>query len=189
MPSFLTYVAPLALLLPTPAASPEGEPARMGPEDGAPAQEFRLDLAAPGWAVIEAFTGVPVEHQVRIERRVTIRISPISPAARENMVADFARPLRAPRFIERRMGKCVPLRSVAAVQAVSGGRLVLHLRDQRMVSVSLKKSCRAREFYSGFYVEPNADGMLCIDRDKLQARSGAQCEVSAMRQLVLLADQ
>ena len=139
--------------------------------------------------VIEAFTGVPVENQVRIERRVTIRISPISPTARQNMVAEFARPVGPPRFVERRMGKCVPLRSVAAVQSVSGGRLVFHLRDDRMISARLEKSCRARDFYSGFYVEPNADGMLCIDRDKLQARTGAQCELSAMRQLVLVTDQ
>ena len=58
------------------------------------------------------------------------------------------------------------------------------LRDRRMLSVNLEKSCRARDFYSGFYVEKNKDGQLCISRDKLQSRTGARCEIETMRQLV-----
>ena len=69
-----------------------------------------------------------------------------------------------------------------------GNRLVLYLRDQRMISVNLEKSCRARDFYSGFYVEKSKDGRLCVDRDKLQSRTGARCEVEAMRQLVEVKD-
>ena len=53
-----------------------------------------------------------------------------------------------------------------------------------MIAVNLEKACRARDFYAGFYVERNKDGQLCVDRDKLQSRTGAQCEVETMRQLV-----
>jgi hypothetical protein len=53
-----------------------------------------------------------------------------------------------------------------------------------MISVNLEKSCRARDFYSGFYVERRKDGRLCVDRDELQSRTGARCEVESMRRLV-----
>jgi len=105
------------------------------------------------------------------------------------MVAQFSRPQAQPRYVERKMGKCVPLRAIAAAQTAPGDRLMLYMRDQRIVSASLEKACRAQDFYSGFYVEPSKDGMLCVDRDKLQARTGAKCELSGLRQMVLLTDQ
>ena len=89
-----------------------------------------------------------------------------------------------PRFEERGKEKCVPLDDIAGVQTGSGNRLVLFLRDRKMISVGLEKACRARDFYAGFYVEKNKDGQLCVSRDKLQSRTGATCEVEAMRQLV-----
>ena len=36
-----------------------------------------------------------------------------------------------------------------------------------MVSAALERSCSARDFYSGFYVERNADGQICVKRDTL----------------------
>ena len=80
------------------------------------------------------------------------------------------------------------MKALPGVQTGSGNRLVLFLRDQRMISVNLEKSCRARDFYSGFYVERNKDGRLCVDRDKVQSRTGMRCEVEAMRQLVEVRD-
>ena len=53
-----------------------------------------------------------------------------------------------------------------------------------MISARLEKSCRARDFYSGFYVERREDGNICINRDKLLSRAGAKCEVSRMRELI-----
>lgn len=123
-------------------------------------------------------------RQVRIEQRVVVRIAPRPPAARQNMLAELPQRAIAPRFEEARKEKCVPLDGIAGVQTGSGNRLVLYLRDHRMISVNLDKSCRARDFYSGFYVEKNKDGRLCVDRDKLQSRTGVRCEVDAMRQLV-----
>ena len=185
MPSLLAFDAQFAILLPG-AASGEGARLLPPPVQAAPAPS---QLSAPGWEVVEAIIGVPAQNQVRIERRVTIRIAPISPAVRENMVAEFSRPQAQPRYIERKMGKCVPLRSIAAAQAAPGDRLMLYMRDQRIVSARLEKACSAQDFYSGFYVEPSKDGMLCVDRDKLQARTGAKCELSGLRQMVLLTDQ
>ena len=130
----------------------------------------------------------PVAHQVRIEQRVTIRIAPRDPAIRPSMLAEMARAASAPaRLAERKMGKCVPISGIAAVQP-DGGRLLLFMRDQRLVSASLEKACRARDFYSGFYLERTGDGLLCVERDKLHSRAGASCSVSKLRQLVAADD-
>ena len=109
-------------------------------------------------------------------------------ATMAELLAELPQRVLAPRFEERDKEKCVALQGIAGVQTGSGNRLVLYLRDQRMISVNLEKSCRARDFYSGFYVEKNKDGRLCVDRDKLQSRTGARCEVEAMRQLVEVKD-
>jgi hypothetical protein len=90
----------------------------------------------------------------------------------------------SPRFTEKKMGKCIPVSGIVGVQYRDANRLVLYLRDRRMVSVTLEKSCRARDFYSGFYVARNDDAQLCVDRDEILSRSGANCTLSAMRQLV-----
>jgi hypothetical protein len=139
------------------------------------------------WGYLTPFRAISeaqVAHQVRIEQRVVVRISPQPMGVRQELAAQaFERELTS-RYQEKRMGKCLPLEGIAAVQTGSGNRLVLYLRDQRMVSLSLDKSCRARDFYSGFYVERHKDGRLCADRDQLQSRTGVKCEVERLHQLV-----
>jgi hypothetical protein len=58
------------------------------------------------------------------------------------------------------------------------------MRDRRVVSASLERSCSARDYYSGFYVERNSDGQICVRRDSLLSRSGANCKLTRLRQLV-----
>ena len=82
------------------------------------------------------------------------------------------------------MGKCVPVSSIAGVQPDSGQRLILFMRDRRIVRARLERSCQARDFYSGFYLSRSSDGKLCIDRDTLQSRSGANCKVTRFRELI-----
>jgi hypothetical protein len=125
-----------------------------------------------------------IARQVRIEQRVVVRIAPASTAVRQNMLAELPQRAVSPRFEEAGKEKCVAIEGIAGVQTGSGNRLVLFLRDRRMISVNLEKSCRARDFYSGFYVERRKDGRLCVDRDELQSRTGARCEVESMRRLV-----
>lgn len=123
--------------------------------------------------------------QVRIERRMTIRITPLSPQPRRTDML-FGLPSRAsgPNFEERRMGKCVGVSSIAGVRPNGGSRLLLFMRDQRIVSAELEKACRARDFYSGFYLSQSNDGKLCVGRDTLLSRSGVNCKLSSFRQLV-----
>lgn len=157
------------------AAAPQCDAASLD-EDAVPAQVGTNPLAA--------FRSTATARQVRIEQRVVVRIAPRVPSARQNPTADLPQRELAPRLEERGKEKCVALQGIAGVQTGSGNRLVLFLHDRRMISVNLEKSCRARDFYSGFYVEQSKDGRLCVDRDRLQSRTGVSCEVETMRQLV-----
>jgi len=132
--------------------------------------------------VSEAWSADHNARQVRIRREITIRVSPRRPNTRE-MVADW-RAVIPQKFEQREIGKCIPARSIVAVQTMSARDLVLYLSDSRMIRAQLRKSCSARDFYLGFQIEPNKDGDLCVGRDTLRTRNGAACKLSAIRQLV-----
>lgn len=140
---------------------------------------------ATSWQAMSDAFRAQEQYQVRIEQRMTIRIAPRAPLPPQpNMLMDLPDREVGPRFIERKFGKCLPIAGIAGVQMGDQGTLVLFLRDRRMVSASLERACRARDFYSGFYLERNADGRLCVDRDTLLSRSGANCKLTRFRQLV-----
>lgn len=131
--------------------------------------------------IADAFRPESAE-QVRIEQRMIIRITPLAPS--REMLAILPQAPLATRFRERKVGKCVPVAGIAGVQIGGDDRLMLFMRDQRMIGASLEKTCRARDFYSGFYLERNGDGQLCVDRDMIHSRSGASCSLSRLRQLI-----
>ena len=182
MPNALVYIAPLALLW---SGSPgDGEAARLLPEQEGPAQaSASAGDPALGWIILDSLVSVPTQNQVRIEQRVTIRISPLVNSPRQSIMPDVPQ-VNLRDYEERDAGKCVPLRAIRAVQSGSDDRLLLYLRDRRVLSLRLRKSCRAQDFYSGFYVEPRDDGMLCVERDTLRSRTGATCELREINRLV-----
>lgn len=190
MHSLFALAAPLAFLLPVaggsdaPAAAGAATAVLPAPSCAAPDAAGHGPLVNP----LSALRARQSARQVRIEQRVMVRIAPQPPAARRSLMADLTQRQITRRYEERRSEKCLPLERIAGVQTGSGNRLVLFLRDRRMVSLRLDKSCRARDFYSGFYVERSKDGRLCVDRDKLQSRTGARCEVERMRELVEVED-
>lgn len=175
-------IAPLALsLTPQPPAAPPAEPAEqqltpVSEEQIAPSSQVK------GWIAFEAWLETPTYNQARIEQRVVIRVSPRRPNDRNELTA--LRQQQSTRLVERRIGNCVPLRGIAGVQTGRNNQLLFYMRDRRVVRADLERACRARDFYSGFYVESSEDGQLCIDRDALQSRTGANCEISRLRQLV-----
>lgn len=180
MHSLFALAAPLALMLPL-VAEGAGAPVEAGSAPQCDAAEPPQDAPVNP---LSALRRSSTARQVRIEQRVVVRITPAAPSARRDLLAELPRRAVSPRFEERGKEKCVALDTIAGVQTGSGNRLVLFLRDRRMISVNLEKSCHARDFYSGFYVERHKDGRLCVERDKLQSRTGALCEVETMRQLV-----
>ena len=140
-------------------------------------QSWPLMFVAQGFRPESAF-------QVRIERRMTIRVIPRSSPVRPDAFVGVPDQPIGPRFIERRIGDCIPVERISGVQANGGKNLLIFLSDRRIVSAYLERSCRARDFYSGFYLSRSDDGKLCVDRDALQSRSGANCKLTRMRQLV-----
>lgn len=182
------------------AAANASDEAQLPPVSGAHAVNKAPLVSVPahplrrigGEAILPVFRDyfrLPNAEQVRIEQRVTIRISPRpAPMPLAAMTDDESRDLRAPRVIERKMGKCVPLNSVLGVQSAGGNKLVLFLRGQRLVSATLEKACQGRDYYSGFLVSQHSDGQLCVDRDELLARSGAKCKVHGYREMMLSED-
>jgi hypothetical protein len=153
-------------------ASPPAVPVQTSFEEGSP---FRR--------VAEAFRGREA-NQVRIEQRVTIRVSPRLQVVRPNMLLSMPGRASTSRLVEKKMGKCLKVGGIAGVQPDGGNRLLLFMRDQRIVGAELERSCRARDFYSGFYLSRSDDGKLCVDRDTLLSRSGANCKLTRIRQLV-----
>ena len=193
MSSLMVFIAPLVLA----AASPQAAAPAAQPQVEYEVEWSLSAVSLPGYVplapegkgvwntVADSFRADPAE-QVRIEQRLVIRIIPVGP--QREMLADLPRAPLASRFSERKIGKCLRVAGIAGVQIGSDDRLMLFMRDQRLIGASLDKACRAREFYSGFYVERSRDGKLCVDRDMIHSRSGTSCSVSRLRQLVAVDD-
>lgn len=185
MNTLVPFLAALALAAPHPAG--EGQLAAPVAHESAafpPAGPRSLASDEP-----QAFSNFrdsyqpQVQDQVHIEQRVIIRIAPGPPQAREDFFARFPRPEMPPQYREERFKGCVAIDDIAGVEPVED-RLVLYMRDHRLLSAALERACDAEAFYLGFYVERNADGMLCSKRDKLQARTGATCQIIQLNRLV-----
>lgn len=188
MDSLLALAAPLTLILPmvagtvsAPQSAADRVPAASAPQCDAAGMD-----EPPRINPLSAYRSSATARQIRIEQRVIIRIAPLPPAERELMLAELPQRGRSTRLEERNRTKCVGLQDIAWVETgiASGNRLVLVMRDRRLMSVNLEKSCRARDFYSGFYVDKGKDGRICVDRDQLRSRTGASCDVEAIHQLV-----
>ncbi|WP_068074184.1 hypothetical protein [Novosphingobium lentum] len=207
MPSLVHFLAPLALLLPVPpgdGATTPGAGIALG--GGLLDQSDDASLVDP-WPGASEADGPPLASpdgpargmmsdamaqdrwdQVRIEQRMIIRIAPRGPGGpgfpMRDMFAGMPDLPSGPRFYERKTAKCLSVGGIAGVQIGENDRLMLFMRDQRTIGASLEKSCNARDFYSGFYLERTADGMLCAGRDMLHSRAGASCSISRFRELI-----
>ena len=194
MNPFVAFLSPLALLLPAiagqlPAARDDLAVHEAGGSGDAPKG---LDTLQSGpFDVFRQVREPPPLGQVRIEQRMVIRISPGTAQAREQMMADLRSEGRTvTRYEQERLrGGCVAISGIAAVQPwAEQNRLLLFMRDRRVLSASLERACNARDYYSGFYVERNEDGQLCARRDLLQSRAGASCKVAQLHRLVAVRD-
>jgi hypothetical protein len=175
---------PAASVIETTRTIQDEPPVEAAPSPNAP------DPSGPaaGWVfrdVAESFR-VEAQNQVRVEQHMSIRITPLSRPMQmpRNFLLDIPRREIGPRFIERNIGRCLPVAGISGVQPDAGNHLILFMRDRRMVSATLERACRGRDFYSGFYVDRTNDGQICVDRDTLLSRSGANCKLTRIRQLI-----
>lgn len=186
-------LVPLVMLLPAAGsaeqASEMSDPVSVDPQ--LPSEQLsRTSASSPEsfqWPSFQRITEsfrAEAANQVRIEQHTIIRIAPRQSAPRATVLMDLPRGEIAPRLAERNAGRCLPVGGIAGVQVDRSDRLILFMRDRRVISAQLERSCRARDFYSGFYVDRSSDGRICVDRDTLQSRSGTNCKLTRIRQLV-----
>lgn len=182
MHGLLAYLAPLALIVsPAIEAGIEDTPASHAPTEtgvSLPLNTQQSDVMLPFTESFRPQNGA----QVRIERRVTIRISPQTPV-RNSLVSEAPMSVPQRRVVERKIDDCVPLAGIAGVQS-QDDRLLLYMRNRQLVSARLEKKCSARDFYAGFLVEKSKDGRLCVKRDQLQSRTGSKCKLRSFHRLV-----
>lgn len=164
----------------------DANPARPGIPTGAqslPVLGFDPDSAPPFDMLGNARR--PAEaNQVRIRRRVVIRIGPARSAARQQMIADLPRRTMRRRYAEADYGDCIAAGGIVGVQPTSDNRLLIFSRPDMILAAELEDGCTARAFYAGFYAERSEDGRICVQRDRLQSRAGANCQVENFTRLV-----
>ena len=170
----------------TAEANTHAEPERQRPELGIER------IATEPFRVLQDARHADPLGQVRIQQRVIIRISPSTASAREQMMANLQ---RREADAENRQtleevphDDCVEISDIAGVTSTRDNRLLLFMRDRKVLSASLERTCTAQAFYSGFYVERSDDGRLCIKRDRLQSRAGASCQLASLNRLVASSD-
>jgi len=129
-----------------------------------------------------------LQSQVRIERRVVIRIGPAASQARRQMMSELPRRPMRTRYEEVDHGNCIDAEDVIGVQPTNDNRLLFFTGADQILAASLEDGCSARAFYAGFYIERSDDGQLCVARDRLQSRAGASCEVGEFTRLVAVAN-
>ena len=190
MPSLPLFLAPLALLFPVGWQVPDGSNFPVLPQQEAhQIREKRLSPLplsedAPAWSPVFDGVGPEKNQQVRIERRVILRISPARSTVGQNLAANSAQANAGRRIVERPFAKCVDSAAIGGV-ADHGDRLVMFTRDRRTLFAKLEKGCSPRDFYRGFYMERSADGKICVNRDRLLSRAGAKCQVTRFTQLAV----
>lgn len=119
--------------------------------------------------------------QVRIQQHIIIRV-PRPDAIRR--VSAPAAPLPPIAWVEKDSDKCIQMNRLAGAAITRSDSVDLVLAGGKRVRAKLGKECPALDFYSGFYVKPNKDGMVCAKRDTFRSRAGGQCQIKAFRTLI-----
>jgi len=123
--------------------------------------------------------------QLSIEQRVIIRIPtmPTPPTPSESQ-AGTRPPAVEWKESKGRSPRCLPLNLIraAVINSENGVTMVVSARERYRTHFA--RSCRPADFYAGFYVSPNEDGVLCAGRDTLHARNGSACQIERFSRMV-----
>ena len=138
-----------------------------------------LMVAALGNTSAEPSAISPMQFaQLTIRREIMLRI-PIQNRPSPAAVAKQSRY----EWKEKRGPKCVPARSIIAATGLSQKSVDLVLRDRTRLRARFGRNCPALDYYYGFYVSPNPDGLICADRDSIRSRVGGECGIDRFRAL------
>lgn len=84
---------------------------------------------------------------------------------------------------EVRGPKCIVRADIIAASVNGLESVDFILADRTRHRAKLQNRCMALDYYSGFYLQPTADGKICQDRDSIHARSGGECQIDSFRKL------
>jgi hypothetical protein len=116
----------------------------------------------------------PLEYaQLIVREQIVVRTRRLPPPASRTPVE----------WKEGKGLKCVPAKAIAGAALIGQNSVDLILRDNRRIRARLASSCPALDYYYGFYIRPNADGMICADRDAIRSRVGGECGIDRFRTL------
>jgi hypothetical protein len=140
-------------------------------------------LAAPA-ALIARGVGSPAppggeQHYVIHVPRITVTTTTV--VTTRNRAA--AAPLPPP-MVERKADDCLRMQRIVAFAVTQRDSVDLMLNDGTRMRAKLGSNCPTLDFYSGFYVRPNPDGKMCVNRDSIRSRSGGSCAIQAFKTLV-----
>lgn len=124
-------------------------------------------MSAPGEGALSPMLVTTATTQVVIREQIIIRM-PGPAGARNRTLIEWK---------ESTGPKCVPARAIAGARLRGRNRVDLILKNRRRLRASLASSCPALDFYNGFYITPNPDGMICTDRDAIRSRMGGECGI------------
>ncbi|MDO6413747.1 hypothetical protein Q4F19_05070 [Sphingomonas sp. BIUV-7] len=109
--------------------------------------------------------------QLTIRSRVVVRVQTNAP------------PPPPVKLVEKKGPRCVPMADVLGAAVVAGNSVDFVLRGGKRMRARFASSCPALDYYSGFYIVPTADGMICSDRDSVRSRAGGECAINRFRLL------
>lgn len=120
--------------------------------------------------------------QLTIHERIIIRVPRLSgPIAATNMRASPPTPVK---WKEKKGPKCVGAQTMGGALISAPNQVDLVLIGGKRLRAKLDGDCKPLDFYSGFYLRPSADGMICGGRDAIRVRSGASCGIDGFKTLV-----
>ena len=126
-----------------------------------------------------SLAGAAAVAQVTVHQRIVIRI----PRIRDPRVE--MRRERPVRWREKKADHCQRAGDFVGAAITDAHSVDLMLRNGERLRVKLGSDCPALDFYSGFYMTPGSDGMVCADRDVIRSRAGGSCDIESFRQLKL----
>lgn len=148
----------------------------IGMETGAPARADVSDAPIPVRAAVsEPDDPYARWAQMTIEQRVIIRVPMLRRPPPQRAAIEWE---------EHKGPKCIDLKRLRGAAVTSPRGVDLMLTGRERMRALLGRECGPADLYSGLYVQPNEDGALCAGRDRVLARSGADCPIRKLVRLV-----
>ncbi len=135
-------------------------------------------LASIGAVMLAAQDSAPrVElAQLSIHQRIIIRVPRMPRSEATNTVKPVI-------WKEHKGPKCVAPAHVIGATVTTPTDVDLWQDDGTRLRAKLEGDCDALTYYTGFYIRPGTDGLVCAKRDPIRTRSGGRCMIARFRAL------